>query len=368
MSFAVLDEDVFASVAADASRLDTSALSRALEPIMQVAPSMATATLAGGRQLMEVVVNGNLAAAADGNGLRAFVMGADGIKEHARLFEPTTLQNVANAAAIWQLASVVVAQKHLADISATLKRVESKVEGIQSFMEEQRLAVVRSVMTYLATAKRAMASGEFLERTRDKLEDFEVELQRVAMSLSDQMRRESRTALEEDTLGCEGEYRSALAKHQRLARLGEELVLCNEVRLANWYLCSLYHDRSKMLEPRLEQIHAVIEHTEELNATLGKAAHNDIFKIKSWMTSDETISSRRREVRAASVNAASALLESKTRCETMLAQLGALQLDRLATNRLIIEAHDGVPSAVYLCHEQPVGERLRSGSAEPVVA
>lgn len=239
LSMTIIDEARLAALSNGVPKVDMAPFSRALEPIMLVAPSMATAAMAGSKQLMEVVINGNLVAAVDGNGFRAMAMGANGIKENARLFKPVNLQNVANAAAIWQLASVVVAQKHLADISETLKRVESKVDGIQSFMEEQRFAVIQSVMHYLGDARKALGQGEFLERTRDQLEVFDIELERASTSLVGQIRRESGMALEEDMVGCEGEYTSALRRHRQLKRYVEELTLCNEVRLTNWYLCLL---------------------------------------------------------------------------------------------------------------------------------
>ena len=118
-------------------------VSRLIEPLMQVAPSVGTAVMAGNSKLMEVVINGPLLAASDGNGLRAIAKAGKGF-EHARLFEPKNLQNVANAAAIWQIVSAVVAQKHLADISATLQRMENKVASIQASLEDARYAVIRS--------------------------------------------------------------------------------------------------------------------------------------------------------------------------------------------------------------------------------
>jgi hypothetical protein len=88
---------------------------------------------------MEVVINGDLVRAADGHGFRAIAMGAKGVREHARLFEVKNLQNVVNAAAVWQIASVLVAQKHLADISKITDysfgkcwRRSSEVPGIPS--------------------------------------------------------------------------------------------------------------------------------------------------------------------------------------------------------------------------------------------
>lgn len=370
MSMMVLDEADFPTRSQRASKVNANAFSRALEPIMQVAPSLATAAMAGSRQLMEVAINGNLIAAADGNGFRAIAMGAGGIKEHARLFEPKNLQNVANATAIWQLASVAVAQKHLADISATLKRVETKVDAIQSFMDEQRLAVIHSVMHYLDDARRALSRSEFLERTRNELEHFDIELDKASMSLFGQIRRESEIALEEDMVGCEGEYESALRKHRRVGQYVDELTLCNEVRLANWYVCSLYPDRSEMLGSRLGKIRKAISDTDELQTTLEYAMDRDCTKIDSPYTSDATIAQRRREVRETS--SAKAFQESKSRCEQVVLRMGAVAADRKKPQRMIIESRDGKPSAVYLCHDQatdfglnmpPIKEGIRRGSS-----
>lgn len=60
---------------------------------------------------MEVLVNGDLAAAADGQAFGVSVLGDNGIKEHAKLFGTAIWGSLVNAAAVWQVASVIVAQK-----------------------------------------------------------------------------------------------------------------------------------------------------------------------------------------------------------------------------------------------------------------
>lgn len=328
------------------------ALAPLVEPLMQAAPSVGTAAMAHSNKFMEVVINGRMLAASDGNGLRAIAKAGKGF-EHARLYEPSGLQNVANAAAIWQIASVIVAQKHLADISATLKRVESKVEGIQSFLEESRFAVIKSAMNYLDVARKTVGSGEFLDRTRDQLEHFDVELDRASMALIDQIQRESKSELERDKVGCEGEYKSALDKHKRLGRLAEELTLCNEVRLVNWYLCSVYPDRSKILTPRLDQIRKSLDEAKMLTDRLSYSADTDCAKIDATFTFDNTINERRLEIRSVAHNGRYALQEGLRRSKEIILKLEAVHADRQGINRLIVETKDGHLSAVYLCDEQP---------------
>lgn len=348
------------------SRHEPSAFGRALEPLMQVAPSMATAGVAGSRQLMEVVINGPLVAAADGNGFRAMTMGANGVQQNARLFEPNALQNVANAAAIWQLASVAVAQKHLADISATLKRVEDKVAGVQSMLEEKRAALIDGALKYIHSARQAMQQGEFLERTRDKLEDFEIQLEQAGTTLLRQIERESQSELDRDTVGCEGEYQSALAKHQALAERAAELVACAEVRLANWYLCSLFPDRSKMLESRMQQIQQFMGQVASMQKQLSGALDADCQKIDARFTSDETIAERRTHVRNEAKPGNAALNKGAKRCATIIARVQSVVDDRSSTSRLLIETDGKTPTAVYLAHEKPTLPPIRIQNEELV--
>ena len=338
---------------ASAKPVSGSMLGRALEPFMQMAPSLATAGMAQSSGLMEVVVNGQLVAAADGNGLRAIAMGADGIKEHARLFEPSGLQNVANAAAIWQLASVVVAQKHLADISATLKRVEAKVEGVKAILEEERAALIQSALNYINTTRQAMEKGEFLERTRDKLEDFEIRLEQAGLALVQQIRRESGAALDVDTVGCEGEYRSARAKHMALAERARELVACAEVRLANWYLCTLYPDQSRMLEGRMNQIQAFLAEVSSVHALIGESLDSDCLKIDASFTFESTITERRQDVRGQAKPGLESLIEGGERCGDILIQVEAASAARARPMRLLVEVQNGHPQSIYLSDKVP---------------
>jgi len=373
---AVDDEPVFAMTMLDEaegskqvsglSRYEPSAFGRALEPLMQVAPSMATAGMAGSRQLMEVVINGPLVAAADGNGFRAITMGANGVQQNARLFEPKALQNVATTAAIWQLASVAVAQKHLADISATLKRVERKVAGIQSMLEEERAALIDGALKYIHSARNAMQQGEFLERTRDKLEHFEIQLQQAGTTLLRQIERDSQSELDRDTVGCEGEYQSALAKHQALAERAVELVACADVRLANWYLCSLYPDRSKMLESRMQQIQQFMDQIASVQKRLRLALDADCEKIDASWTPGEWIEERRVRVRKEAKRGNEVLRQGAQRCATIIAQVQAVEGDRSSTSRLLIETDGKTPTAVYLTHEKSTLPPIRVQNEELV--
>lgn len=326
----------------------TNALRSVIEPLAKMAPAAATAAQANNSQLMEVVINGNMLAAADGDGLRAIALAPKGF-EHARLYQPENLQKVANMAAAWQIASVIVVQKHLADISATLKRVESKVDGVQDFLEKERWAVVVSARNYLEVAKQGIDNGEFLERTRDKLEHLDIELDRAGLSYLAQLERENSLALETDTMGCEGEFESAKRKQAVIGRLIEELTACNEVRLANWYLCSLYPDNSKMLHARLEQINKRIDEVRVIQDVLKKTLVDDLLAINASFTTDSTIKERRDKVKEIAFAGHEVLKLGVKQCEMIIQKIDSVRSDRLSSNRILVETHDGAPTAVYLC-------------------
>lgn len=352
-SMTMMGAEAVAGVRGSMKKYEPGNFAKAIEPVMQAAPSLITAGMANSKQLMEVVINGPLVAASDGNGLRAMTMGAKGVKEHARLFEATNLQNVANAAAIWQIASVAVAQKHLADISASLKRVEQHVAGIQSILEEERAAVIQSALNYITNVRAALERGEFLERTRDKLEDFEIRLEQAGLALMMQIRRESERSLETDTFGCEGEYESALKKHRAIAARVQELSACAEVRLANWYLCSLYPDRSKLLEGRFAQIKKFSEDIMELLSELAETVEQDCRRIDAKFTSDDTIAQRRGHVRREAGIGAEQLTAGVSECASMLNGVDAIQADRERPTRILVEIEQGMPSAIYMADEKP---------------
>ena len=325
------------------------ALKKMIEPLLQVAPTTGTAIAANSSKLMEVVINGELLAASDGNGYRAIAKATKGF-EHARLHEPSNLQNAANAAAIWQLVSVVVAQKHLADISAAIQRIESQIGEIQTSLEDDRSAIIKSVIDYLSDAREAIEKGEFLERTRTELERFDFELNKVEHKLNTQIMRESKKELERDKVGCGGEYRSALAKHKRLSSLTDELVLCNETRLANWYLCSLYPDDSEMLIPRLSKIKDSLDETQRINEQLVRTVEEDCALVSGTFTTNNTVHERRSEIRYEHKLSNRKLTSSIKRNNDALVRIETIHADRRSTSRFIVEAKDGAPTNIYFCH------------------
>lgn len=97
---------------------------------------------------MQVVANGTLIKAKDGNGHLGMVMGNDGIKSHARLFDPDQLKKILTTSVAMRAVTMAVGQAHLAEISAQLKEINAKVAEIKQFLDDERSSKVEAINHY----------------------------------------------------------------------------------------------------------------------------------------------------------------------------------------------------------------------------
>lgn len=265
-----------------------------LGAVLQSAPSLLVAGEAHGRQLYEVVINGELVRAADGNGLRAFTMGPKGIQEHARLFENGRLQNMINAAAVWQVASVVVAQKHLADISRKLDRISEGVSAISGFLDSEREARIAAAWRYLGQAKGVLAAGELPVSMRGQLEQCERDL--IGMQLH--LHREFIQILEKpvvrtETLGTEALARDILQKVTTLGSVLGSLELCLHTRIAAWHVLSLFPGEPGLKEIRHRDIQQAVYDLGALVPVFDREMDREIGAVASFFTPGSRIRQRR---------------------------------------------------------------------------
>ena len=144
-----------------------------LSPMLQALPAMVISGEVSSARYMKVVVNGPLALAKDGDGALGFVRGAKGrIAEQARLFEGD-LSTIVNSAAIFNVASMALAQKHLADISARLDEIKGGVDKIKQFQHSQREAEIAGAVGYLRQIAEPVMAGESRAAFEHQLEGLE---------------------------------------------------------------------------------------------------------------------------------------------------------------------------------------------------
>lgn len=270
-----------------------------LGPLLQAAPSVLVAQGALGRQLMEVVVHGTLVNAADGNGLRAFVVGpTGGIQEHARLFDAGNLSNMINAAALWQVASVLVAQKHLADISSKLAEIQKGLAGISRFLDNQRKARISSTYEYLGQVYTALQGGELCEPARHELESCERDLIEIQQHLMAEYRQKADKQVDSTSWGTRKTCSGIEMKLDELDMLAKDIALCLETRIAAWGVLSLFPGNPRQKMARRQSIQESIRAFVALGPYGRERVQQEISSVDSFWNRTGTIASRRRSLEA----------------------------------------------------------------------
>lgn len=228
-----------------------------LAPILQAVPGLGAAMQQSGGEYLRVVVNGPLAAAADGNGLRGWVHDGRHITEQARFFEDPKLQNLVNSAAIFNIASTVVAQKHLADISKRLDAIEQGVAAIQNTLVNVRRANITGAVAYLRQVAGAVICGSQTPSIRHKLEDLEVLLISTQHHLETDLQdlgNSIQTMKNPSPLGT-GDLAAALkAQQPKCLDLIQHWILCQIARMAACQLTSAFPGEEQFVRARQQAI------------------------------------------------------------------------------------------------------------------
>ncbi|MBO6947210.1 MAG: hypothetical protein JJ855_04445 [Rhodospirillales bacterium] len=271
-----------------------------LTPLLQLIPTAAVGAEIAGKRYMQVVIDGTLAKSADGNGLRAFSRAGGKIKENARLFGPKKLQTLVGAAQVWQLASIIVAQKHLADIQESLDDIKEGVSSIEKFLVGERRSVLVGAVHYLDQAREVIQQGEFPEPVRFNLEAVERDLinaqNHIQSEICDLIDR-TPMIKHSDSFGT-GDFYKNIDKHQRkLEGLCEEWVMCARARIANWMVLAAFPHDEALKTIRRNSILKSFENFCEIGLSgdqASKSMNDKIGELRSLFNKSSTISSRKR--------------------------------------------------------------------------
>ncbi|WP_431858669.1 hypothetical protein [Azospirillum sp.] len=237
-----------------------------LNPLLQAVPALGTALQVSTTNYMEVVVNGPLAEAI-GGGFRGWVRGAEGkIVEQARLFEAANLSNVVSAGALFQIASVAVAQKHLADISHKLSEIKASVDRIQRFLTDERRSVLTGALRYFEQIAPSVLAGELSDSIRNQIEHHEAHLLPIQEHLLKDIRHETREILDvkgSDTFGTKGTQDAIKAHQKQLEELYRQLLLCIRARACGWQLLVVFPGEERLKENRKRSIQEALGRLDE---------------------------------------------------------------------------------------------------------
>jgi hypothetical protein len=233
-----------------------------LNSVLSLVPSVLLSREVASGKYMEVLINGPLVSAKSGDGYRAFSMGEKGIQENAILRDPTALSRMANGALLFQVVSMIVAQKHLADISEKLDILVDEVKRISAFQEDQRKARLRAALKHLQDAAPAVLHGELSDALRHSLEAHEVSL----LEIQDHIEQQLSEAVEEiahlkdpNMFGAEGLVAVIEAHHRRIDGLINQWLLCLRARCMAWFLLSAFPEEIELKKSRLTSIKQSIQ-------------------------------------------------------------------------------------------------------------
>lgn len=313
-----------------------------LNALIQAVPSLLVAGEAHGKKLMEVVINGDLVRSADGNGLRPYAMTDGRITEQARLFEAENLQNMINAAAVWQIASVVVAQKHLADISQKLDELKSGIDDISAYLENQRRARIQGTYDYLRQAYVALKGGDLPQSVRIELEACERDLLQIQLHLEMEYKQRIDKKVEHtEQFGTEDLTKDIGVKISELEALAADIALCTKTRIAAWHVLSLFPGDPNLKIARKQSIEKSIGSFSALGTKLTDALFKEISEIKSFWNTESTLQDRRNSLKTKCRSAAGAVEFDANNGTEQIAKSEALLLRHDQPNRLLIQVENG---------------------------
>ncbi|WP_410752883.1 hypothetical protein [Citrobacter youngae] len=130
-------------------------------------PTVATAIAGNATQLMTCSFEySQLVQAKDGSGAIGAVLNPDTNKigAQARFHEAENLKSLVNASLVFNIASQLLAQKHLADINERLRIIEQKIDSIKGHLEQSRLANIQTFHEHLNIIGLLLSRNEIITK------------------------------------------------------------------------------------------------------------------------------------------------------------------------------------------------------------
>lgn len=241
------------------SELDNTGISR-FNPLLQAVPSLVTQAHVATTQYVEVNIPLNsLTLVKDSiNEFRGFVQGANGrITEHVKLTSPENLEKIVNAGALFQVASVIVAQKHLADISQKLTEIKKAVDEIHEHLKDKRETDITGAIDYFKQIAPSILTGELRDSYQHQIEKYEGELLSIRNHLLKDIKKlnhEIENLKDSNMFGTEG-MKAVIEKHQQeLFNLYQQLFLCIRARACGWQLLLAFPGTEEIAKSRKQNI------------------------------------------------------------------------------------------------------------------
>ena len=333
---------------------DITGISR-LSPLLQTLPSLAASTHIASHQYMEVIINGPLASVKDGPGFRGFSLGEKGIKEHAVLLNPDKLSQLVNAGMLLNVASAVLAQKHLADISKKLTEIVEAVREVSAFQNNARKSEIIGAIQYLQQITPVVIEEQCSPAIRQKLEDIEVQFSALQAHLLTDITAagDKVSALKDRGLFGSSEITNKIQTHQKiLDERIHEWDLAMKVRAQALHLLTHAEGNTTLVRHRQQTI---VHNYQEFGSVVDKVErqlHQRIQGISALTEQSNTTNANKVLLRKWTKTT---LMHQKMAIEEAHSSFGKFQQGLLAEQpqsaRLLVEMQDGKP---VKCFELPL--------------
>lgn len=278
---------------------DVAGISR-LSPLLQVLPSLATAQNVAQHNYMEVIIDGPLARVKEGVGFRGFSLSDKGIKEHAVLLDADKLGNLVNTGLLLQTASVLLAQKHLADINEKLTVIAEGVQAISDFQNNQRATSIDGAIQYLRQVAPVILAGEQQDIIRHKLEGFEVKFITIQTHLLkdiETLNNEVASCSDPSFFGSDGITAKLTSLQDTLQKRLFEWHMATSVRVHSLQLLALYNDVSLLKKQRYNDIKKSIDRFNQLVQKTESHILNRINGITAFTESSNATNANKTRLR-----------------------------------------------------------------------
>lgn len=325
-----------------------------LNSIVQAVPAIGTAAeIAGatGTKYMEVVCSGDLIKAAKGGGYRAMSRGANGITEHANLFGADKLAVLANASALMNVASIALAQKHLADISEKLSELKNDVGKVASFQKTARRSVLTGAIHYFEQQATAIMAGEHSSSVLGQIERHEADLLQVQHHLAEDLTAALRELQEtkDGGLFTSNEFVDSVEERQReLNNLLQLLLQCLRTRALGWQLLCQFPGGELGKRHRRDDILRSLAELDDCGARLAEidAALRGKLKAASSLWAAGKMNQRKLDMLKRGEEALEAFSTQRSRIVVAIEQVDAMQNAVQEPFRLLVKVEEGEITAV----------------------
>lgn len=332
---------------------DIAGISR-LSPLLQTLPSLATSAHIANHHYMEVVIDGALARVKDGTGFRGFSLGEKGIKEHAVLLNPDKLNQLVNAGILLNVASAVLAQKHLADISTKLTQIIETIREISAFQNNARKSEIVGAIQYLQQITPVVMEGESSPEIRQLLENIEREFSTLQDHLLTDIAAagEKASSLSDSSFFSSAEITGKIQAQQKI--LQERTIewdLAMKVRAQALHLVSHIEGQTTLVERRQQAIENSYAQFDNVISKVEQQLHQRIDGISALAEQTNTTLANKVLLRKWT---STHLMKQKTAIEETRQAFGQFQQHMLGKHlqptRMLVEMQNGQP---VKCFELP---------------